>query len=33
MITLTIMIYWLYCLTHQSKEEYIEIRGAVDEIW
>lgn len=33
LICLAIMVYWLYCLTHQSYEEYLELREEVDEIW
>ena len=33
MITLTILIYWLYCLTHQTVEEYEEIKRNLEGEW
>lgn len=33
MISLAIMVYWIYCLTHQTNEEYEEIKRTLEGEW
>lgn len=33
MISLAIMVYWIYCLINQTNEEYEEIKRSVEGEW